>query len=70
MNVYVIYKFSDTQKVNELLEEYKKRDEGHLLNFFNLMPKAQIICGIAKQNARCKAANLVVYFADSTERQR
>lgn len=62
MNVYVIYKFSDTQEVNELLEEYKKRDEGHLLNFFKFDAEGANHMWHRKAKRKMQSSNLVVYF--------
>ena len=62
MNVYVIYKFSDTQKVNELLEEYKKRDEGHLLNFVKFDAEGANRMWHRKAKRKMQSSNLVVYF--------
>lgn len=62
MNVYVIYKFNDSEKVNSLLNEYKKKDSTHALNFFMFNKDHSKSFWHRKAKEKMIKSNIVVYF--------
>lgn len=67
MNIYVIYKFSDAERVNRLLEDGKTTDENRILHFFKFRPDNRIFNWhtIAKQ--KMQQCNIVCYFCTITD---
>lgn len=62
MNIYVIYKFCDSEKVNALLNEYKKRDKEHVLNFFRFNAEGNNYMWHRKAKKKMQNSNLALYF--------
>lgn len=59
MNIYVIYKFSDAERVNALLSDAKSRDRDGLLHFFKFHPAVTNINW--HKTAKKKCSNAISY---------
>lgn len=62
MNIYVIYKFSDAERVNALLSDAKSRDRDGLLHFFKFHPAVTNINWHKTAKKKMQQCNLVCYF--------
>ena len=67
MNIYVIYKFSDAKRVNDLLNDGRHLDSEGILHFFKFRPEAKNIGWHKTAKKKMMQCNIVCYFCTITD---
>lgn len=67
VNVYIIYKFSDAQQVDQIVNELKEKDKSKILNFFKFEASGCNRMWHKKATEKMKKCNAVCYFCNLNE---